>query len=551
MTTESSVPDIELDEIMEKIRAEANRRQAAPPPYSTIQSHAAKQEDSSAWPTPFEAPLLALDAPLIAPKDGLINFRDLAGYHDAAFVANVYRALLRREPDQTGFVHYLSVLRAGRSSKAEIAWYIKHSPEGIVIAAPLAGLLRPFLIGRAFKVPVAGPLLHWFYSIFTIHRKLNHMERIEAAMCARETILAQQANDGFVGVAEAINGQQTSLQAAKIAAERAAQGSRAAHDELASKTARLEAGLEVSRKESLDQTVALRAGQDHARETQAALRDELSRLAGEHASAIKNFPRLEKELEKVSADARAVHEKLGLRTAKLEAALAPIERSLAWRASDQFYSDLEARFRGTEESIESRAEVYLPYIKKARAGQQGLPVLDLGCGRGEWLGLLRSRGLEGIGVDRNGLFLEALQKKDIATQKGDLLEFLKSRPEGSAGAVTGIHVLEHLPFAHLLDVLTETARVLAPGGVAIFETPNPANLSVGAHTFYLDPTHLKPIPSALLAFLVERAGLVNIETVEIHPPSQSALPPPDSGLPPELVGHFARPQDYFVVGWKK
>jgi O-antigen chain-terminating methyltransferase len=251
------------------------------------------------------------------------------------------------------------------------------------------------------------------------------------------------------------------------------------------------------------------------------------------------------------ADARAAHDDLGSRAAKLEAAIRPLERSLALPADDRFYADLEVVFRGAEELIKSRAEVYLPCIKKASAGKPGRPVIDLGCGRGEWLELLKSHNLESIGVDKNNLFVETLRGKNIVAERGDLLEFLQGRPQGSAGAVTGIHILEHLPFCYLLDLLTETTRVLAPGGVAIFETPNPANLPVGAHTFYLDPTHLKPIPPALLAFLVERAGLVNIETIEIHPPPQSALPPADSDLPPELLAHFARPEDYFVVGWKK
>ena len=551
MAMGDSVPDLELDEIMEKIRAEVEMRRIASSAPAPVQASTFSNEHPFASPISFETPHLNLDQPFATPKEGSLNFRGLACYHDAVFVANAYRALLRREPDQPGLSHYLSELRAGRLTKAEIVWGIRHSAEGMASAVPLTGILRPLLMVRAFNLPVLGPLFHWFYSICTLHRKLNHMGMMETTLYAREAILARQLNAAFASISEAVNSQRALLDVARQAFEKSSADARAAHDDLGSRAAKNQAAIDAIRAELAERDRALVAHQTSAREAYVGVTQEMSRLAAEQISARNNRAQLAESLEKFSADARAAHDDLGSRTAKLETAIRPLERSLVLRTDDRFYADLEGAFRGTEELIKSRAGAYLPFIEKALAGTPGRAVIDLGCGRGEWLELMKSHDLEGIGVDQNNLFIETLRDKNIAAEKGDLLEFLQGRRTGSAGAVTGIHILEHLSFSYLIDVLTETTRVLAPGGVAIFETPNPANLPVGAHTFYLDPTHLKPIPPALLAFLVERAGLMDVETVEIHPPPLASLPKPGSGLPPELMAHFASPQDYFVAGWKR
>ena len=83
--------------------------------------------------------------------------------------------------------------------------------------------------------------------------------------------------------------------------------------------------------------------------------------------------------------------------------------------------------------------------------------------------------------------------------------------------MTAFHVVEHLPFRVILDLLDQAVRVLKPGGVLILETPNPANLIVGANSFYLDPSHIRPLPSELLRFAVESRGFCHVETVPLHP----------------------------------
>ena len=157
------------------------------------------------------------------------------------------------------------------------------------------------------------------------------------------------------------------------------------------------------------------------------------------------------------------------------------------------YAAFEDRFRGSREAIIERVREHLPIVEAAGAGTADRPVLDLGCGRGEWLEVLREAGLRGRGVDSNPVLVEQCRGRGLDVAFGDVLAHLRGLPDASVGAVTAVHVVEHLPFTTLVDLVDETVRVLAPGGVAIFETPNVQHLLVGACAFHTDPTHELPL----------------------------------------------------------
>lgn len=179
-----------------------------------------------------------------------------------------------------------------------------------------------------------------------------------------------------------------------------------------------------------------------------------------------------------------------------------------------FYLALEQQFRGSELQIADRLGVY-------RAWMDGLPagaVADLGCGRGEWLGLLRDWGLDAIGVDSNPLNVAALQGAGFAVVQQDALSWLSGQPSDSYAAITAFHLVEHLSFGALLQLVDHARRVLKPGGRLILETPNPENLLVSTCSFWLDPTHRRPLPPSLLAFVVTYCGLVVEAVPRLNPP---------------------------------
>ena len=194
-----------------------------------------------------------------------------------------------------------------------------------------------------------------------------------------------------------------------------------------------------------------------------------------------------------------------------------------------FYSGLEAAFRGLEEDIAKGLTCFLPWVGKARnAVGESFIAVDLGCGRGEWLALLREHRMSAMGVDLNPLFVEQCREKGLEAHEADIMTFLAGQADSSLGLVSAFHVLEHLDFPQQYHLLQEVQRVLAPGGMAILETPNPRNILVGSGDFYRDPTHKAPVfpdtlallgkhldfsPSQAYFFQENRAVLVPVESV--------------------------------------
>lgn len=185
---------------------------------------------------------------------------------------------------------------------------------------------------------------------------------------------------------------------------------------------------------------------------------------------------------------------------------------------DDFYVAFENRYRGTTEDIASRQAIYLSELDALNADEWTTgPVLDLGCGRGEWLKLLRDRGIHGLGIDTNAGQLSEARAHGLAAREGDALAFMRAEPEARYMAVTAFHIVEHLPFESLAEWMLEIRRILKPGGKLIVETPNPETLTVGASTFHMDPTHQKPVPSGLLDVLAETIGFDQRMVRPLHP----------------------------------
>ncbi len=216
---------------------------------------------------------------------------------------------------------------------------------------------------------------------------------------------------------------------------------------------------------------------------------------------------------------RAIREDLRM-IRQRETPVAPIAQggttSLAGEGFDRYYRAFEDTFRGSEALIEERLEVYVPRVRRAFAGILDPLWLDLGCGRGEWLRVLARTGVRGLGVDGNEGMAEAARNSGLDVQVGDLMECLRARDAGSVDGLSAFHVIEHLPPELVIELLREGLRVVRPGGLLILETPNAENLQVGAHTFYLDPTHRSPVPQAFLAFMASQIGWEQPEILRLH-----------------------------------
>ena len=184
---------------------------------------------------------------------------------------------------------------------------------------------------------------------------------------------------------------------------------------------------------------------------------------------------------------------------------------------DDFYQAFENKFRGGRQLIKDRLSVYLPIIQPLKNIYPGGSVIDLGCGRGEWLELLdQYEGFTARGVDLNEAMLASAKGLSVVQQ--DALVYLKKLPDDSQAIVSGFHIAEHLEFAELQILVKEAHRVLKPGGLLILETPNPENIIVGTVDFYMDPTHLQPLPPNLLEFLATYVGFFRTKIIRLQEP---------------------------------
>jgi SAM-dependent methyltransferase len=218
---------------------------------------------------------------------------------------------------------------------------------------------------------------------------------------------------------------------------------------------------------------------------------------------------------------------------------------------DAMYAEFEDIFRGTRTDISQRQSIYIPFVREAGAGEISSPIVDIGCGRGEWLELLRDSGLRAQGVDTNRIFLQRCRDLSLDVIESDAITFLRGAKHNSLGGVTSFHLIEHLPHKVLIAMLDAAFRALRPGGVIILETPNPRNLQVASCNFYLDPTHRHPLPPDLMKFVMEARGFVSIEIKELHPFSAENHA---TGGPPEINQILNRflfsSQDYAIIGRK-
>jgi O-antigen chain-terminating methyltransferase len=184
--------------------------------------------------------------------------------------------------------------------------------------------------------------------------------------------------------------------------------------------------------------------------------------------------------------------------------------------SPMFYRAFEDRHRGSRELIKQRLRQYTPFLVPLAGVHPQGPTLDLGCGRGEWLEVAAELGFTARGVDLDAGMLSACSELGLAVSQQDLLEALQACADESLSVVSAFHVVEHISFEVLRALMREAIRVLVPGGLLILETPNSENLVVGTNNFYLDPTHIRPIPSLLLEFCAEFAGFARVKTLRLQ-----------------------------------
>jgi len=169
------------------------------------------------------------------------------------------------------------------------------------------------------------------------------------------------------------------------------------------------------------------------------------------------------------------------------------------------YVGFEDQFRGSPDDIRRRVEEYLPVFENAS------DVLDVGCGRGEFLELLRNRGMTARGIDINPAMVDVCRGKGLQAETGDALAYLRGLPDGSLGGLFAAQVVEHLEPRYLMRLLDAAFDKLRPGAPIVLETINPACWFAFFESYIRDLTHVRPVHPDTLKYLLIATGFQRVE----------------------------------------
>lgn len=477
-----------IDAILGRIEAEADRLRAAdaadrPPEWSHETGRPRAAISVPSLTDPDDA------TPVETAKPGA-HFSDFLALSDAAFLRRAYRLALGREPDRPGHDSLMAALASGAASRAQVLSGLMRSQEAGGRAGAVAGLTKRRTLDRAARLPLIGRLVAPFAAILTLRADMAALQRRLSAIDRRHGATVEGVNTVLSALRATLRGLDMTIRDVETDAATA----------LAASHEAMGKGREAIETLTASRTMLA----ERSRQLQALIDD--VRAGGQPPS-----PQIMAELEA--------------------------------HAHDELYVAFENRFRGSTDEIARRSERYLPLIRQLGPVAAGLPVLDVGCGRGEWLTRLAENGIAGRGVDLNRAMVEEARAAGHDVEAGDVIAALRAMEAGSLGAVTGFHIIEHLPFAVLVSLLDEAARVLAPGGAILFETPNPECIVVGAYSFYLDPTHRNPLPPEFVRFLAEARGYSGVRILRQR--EDLDLERPESGFSPrEINDWFRAPMDY-------
>ncbi len=495
---EINYPEIDVDQLMARIREVVEER--------GVDLRLTSQ--SSVLPVagaPTTKPTLLLDRSIppysLSPEfqsrtEGKYHVNDLLKYHDRDFVHNAYQVILRREPDEQGYLHNIEMLRSGELNKIDVLGSLSFSPEGRKHSRKIEGLLTPLLIRRLERVPLLGYFVRFTWALVRLPGSIRKQDQSESQL--------QAVNDYL---------NQTSAWMAQHLKKHAA-----ALEELI--------GREGETQEELAQA-------------ESAIRLASARVR--QLSQILNQTRAELKQQDAYLNSKGT-EPPGLTSRVAQSSIQTYERR---ELMDSLYAAFEDQFRGDSKEIRERLKYYLPFFQEAG---KTTDILDLGCGSGDWLDLLRDEGLQARGVEINTVMVAACRDRQLDVVNGDMLAFLRGLPDSCMNVVTAFHLVEHITFETMLELLEEVRRVLRPGGLVMLETPSPENLVVAACNFYSDPTHHKPVYPHTLTFILKNLDFTDVRLQFLHPVEGSPFKDNEPLAP--LHMWFYGPRDYAVVAAK-
>lgn len=498
-----------------------------------------------------------------APKDFQgregYQLKDFMKYHDREFIARAYEGVLRRPPDPTGYDYYLQRLRNGKLSKVEILGRLRYAREGRSKSVRVRWLLLTLALHTSFRIPILGHLIRFATAIVKLPSTLRTTETNNSHFHAALADISSRLELCFNTIETLSNSKvEKSDVVPHIEQLHAALAEISSGLQLLSTRVQTLSASKVERSEFDSYVDLLHSSRAHRFEQEDLLKrlDALQATTSIEVSSIQqSLSELRRQINNHKLNILDQQRRVMLLFHEVRKRLpAPMSHTDIQEflneeehLLDAFYATFEDVFRGTRAEIKNRQRIYLSYIHEIQPSGGNPTILDLGCGRGEWLELLRENGFLALGVDRNRVMIRRCEEMGLNVVESDFLDFLTTQNANTFSAITGFHIIEHLPLKKILLLFDEVFRALRPGGTFILETPNPQNILVGASNFYIDPTHTTPFFPSSLIFLLEHRGFSECILKKLHPMDALTIDPDMHCSVKKLISFFNESQDFGVI----
>ncbi|MFA6192457.1 MAG: methyltransferase domain-containing protein [Sulfurimonas sp.] len=492
------------------------------------------------------------------PQNCIYVMSDFTKFYDEEFIDNAYKLILNRTADSEGKSNYLSHLRSGKLSKTEIITSLYFSKEGRAQNVIILGIKKRYILSSLYKIPLLGYAAKTLFTIATLpkllarlnsHENLVHtnFQNLDAEQNALQARIETKSSNETVTNLQ--NYLESELQA-KSSNETVLNLQKQIESELQTKSSN---ETVTNLQNHLESELQTKSSNEALSELQKQLLQKANlsefELYLQTVGYAKEYMKISQQnMQNLIDEAK---KRLPSKVLNKQELLAITQEEQ--HMFDTFYVEFEDKFRGTTDDIKARVKSYLPYIKKLPFKKEELSILDVGCGRGEWLELLKENRYTNLkGVDLNSVMVAKSKALGLDVEQIDVIAYLSSQKENSLAAITGFHIIEHLPFDVLMKFFHESFRVLKKGGMVIFETPNPENIAVGACNFYTDPTHLNPIPPITGEFLLQQNSFTNISILRLNLMKEAKYIQDEnfSDINDILFAH-TKEQDYAIIGYKK
>jgi SAM-dependent methyltransferase len=565
---EANIQNISVEEIMEKIKAEISKRKSS----TSISETVTAEINNKTHPNhvKFWKPV-----PAFIEKNSY-TVDELLAYDDIDFVKNAYQAILKRSVDPSGLNNNLEILRNMRAEKIQVLWNLKNSSEGKnVHGAQIMRLRRNYIKYKVKRVIFHRiPFIRYFSKMGAAIVKLpdlyKQLQWLKVYINAKSNEDEQVINNAISTISIKINELMNASDALNDILLQVNHIVRVEHEnkltEVVGKITDVDARVSDVDSKVSDINNKVADFGSRVAEAEGKITDVDARVSDVDSRVAKGdegIAKVENLLGNLSSQVN--DHKINIIDQQRRVGLLLEEARKRFPATiqqdqlknmlteedhllDAMYVAFEDRFRGTRADIKEKLKVHLPTIEQPISKINNAIVLDVGCGRGEWLELLKEKGYKARGLDINRALVAQSQEMGLDVVAVDLLDYMKDLSANSLAAVTGFHIIEHLSFNTLIALFDETLRVLKPGGIAIFETPNPENLLVSAFSFYLDPTHRKPLVPESMRFFFEQRGFCNVYIKRLHKNREYFKPKSDKDFKNKW---FYSEMDYAIIGYKQ